>query len=139
MTRLLTALFLAVSLALAGMPAAAGGGYHGGGGYYGKHQPGYARPYYRPYYGWRYGYGGPYWGWSYGVHGDGDDLLAAAAIVGGALLLGNLLSQPRDPLPTRTAVPGYGQPARAPVCLEDRVYRYLPDGSLQWGTRRRCY
>jgi hypothetical protein len=30
-------------------------------------------------------------------------------------------------------------PAPGPVCQQDNVYRYLPDGSVQWGVRTRCY
>lgn len=33
----------------------------------------------------------------------------------------------------------YYAPPRAPYCVQDRVYRYLPDGRIQWGTRTRCY
>jgi hypothetical protein len=30
-------------------------------------------------------------------------------------------------------------PPPGPVCQQDNVYRYLPDGSVQWGVRTRCY
>ena len=80
----------------------------------------------------------------------------AAGIVGGTLL-GFALSRPRyyyyGPPP---AVVYYGPPpppvyyypppprvvyyAPPPAsCYQDNVYRYLPDGSIQWGVRTRCY
>lgn len=35
--------------------------------------------------------------------------------------------------------PVYYVAPRAPYCVQDEVYRYLPDGRIQWGTRTRCY
>jgi hypothetical protein len=35
--------------------------------------------------------------------------------------------------------PAYSPPVREPYCVQDKVYRYLPDGQIQWGTRTRCY
>lgn len=68
-------------------------------------------------------------------HGHGG-ALAAAGIIGGALLLGGLLRAPRYYGPP---APAYYAPPRRPHCVRDRVYRYLPDGSVQWGLRTRCY
>ncbi len=67
-------------------------------------------------------------------HGHDDDLLIAAGIIGGAILLSSLLSRPQYP-----PAPVYYAPRRAPNCHQDRVYRYLPDGRIQWGTRTHCY
>jgi hypothetical protein len=33
----------------------------------------------------------------------------------------------------------YYAPPSQPYCVQDQVYRYLPDGRIQWGTRTRCY
>ncbi len=67
---------------------------------------------------------------------NGDDLLIAAGIVGGAIILGSLLSRPRYYAP-----PVYYQPAPVyvPTCYQDQVWRRLPDGRIQTGTRTRCY
>lgn len=35
--------------------------------------------------------------------------------------------------------PVYQVAPREPYCVQDEVYRYLPDGRIQWGTRTRCY
>ena len=35
--------------------------------------------------------------------------------------------------------PVYYLPPRESYCVRDRVYRYLADGQIQWGTRTRCY
>ena len=35
--------------------------------------------------------------------------------------------------------PVYYAPQAEPYCVQDQVYRYLPDGRVQWGTRTRCY
>ena len=35
--------------------------------------------------------------------------------------------------------PVYYVSPREPYCVQDQVYRYLPDGRIQWGTRTRCY
>ncbi len=68
---------------------------------------------------------------------DGDDLLAAAGIVGGAVILGSVLSQPRyaAPPPARS----YYAPPRPTQCVQSDVYRYLPDGRLQTGVRTTFY
>ncbi len=68
---------------------------------------------------------------------DGDDLLLAAGIVGGAVVLGTILSQPAyaAPPPRTYEAP----PPRQPHCVVDDIYRYLPDGRIQWGERTRCY
>ena len=80
--------------------------------------------------GYHYGHGGYY-------YGHGDDALIAAGIIGGAILLGSLLSPPRyyTPPPVYYRPP----PAYVPTCYEDRVWRRLPDGRIQTGTRTRCY
>lgn len=35
--------------------------------------------------------------------------------------------------------PVYYVSPREQYCVQDKVYRYLPDGRIQWGTRTRCY
>lgn len=72
----------------------------------------------------------------HGHHG-GHGALVAAGVLGGALLLGTLLSAPYHYYPPAPAY--YAPPPREPYCVRDRVYRYLPDGRIQWGTRTRCY
>ncbi len=68
--------------------------------------------------------------------GSSDDILIAAGIIGGAYLLGSLLTRPRYSAP-----PAYYRPAPAylPTCYQDKVWRRLPDGRIQTGTRTRCY
>lgn len=60
--------------------------------------------------------------------------LAVAGIIGGALVLSSLLTAPRYYHPP---APAYYAPPRN--CVQDNVYRYLPDGRKQWGVRTRCY
>ncbi len=76
------------------------------------------------------GYGGYY------HNGNGDDALIAAGFVGGAILLGSLLTRPRYYAP-----PVYYRPALAyvPTCYQDKVWRRLLDGRIQTGIRTRCY
>ena len=86
--------------------------------------------------GYYYGHGGHY-------NGHGDDLLIAAGIIGGAFLLGSLLTQPRyytPPVYYRRAPVYYRPaPAYAPTCYQDEVWRRLPGGRIQTGIRTRCY
>lgn len=85
-----------------------------------------------------YGHGG-----HFHHHGGGDDLLIAAGIIGGAFVLGSLLSRPRYYAPPAyyQPAPVYYQPAPvyAPTCYQDQVWRRLPDGRIQTGIRTRCY
>jgi hypothetical protein len=46
-----------------------------------------------------------------------------------------VLSRPQPAPPSVV----YVTPPPQPYCVQDQVYRYLPDGSVQWGTRTRCY
>lgn len=78
-------------------------------------------------------------GYHHGYHnshrGDyGDTLLIGAGIVAGALLLTHLLTPRRYP-----PAPVYYAPPPPRRCVQDRVYRYLPNGNIQWGTRTTCY
>ena len=66
-------------------------------------------------------------------HGHGDEFLIGAGIIGGAILLGSLLSRPYNYQPA----PTYYRPA--PTCRQDEVWRRLPDGRIQTGVRTRCY
>ncbi len=70
---------------------------------------------------------------------DGDDLIVAAGILGGAVVLGSLLSRPSYAAPQYAPAPAYSPPPRQPYCVVDEVYRYLPDGRIQWGERTTCY
>ncbi len=116
MKRLLLAGVVSVSLVLPASAALAGGYYRGHSGhYYGGHH-----------------YGGHH----YGGHHNGDGLLIAAGIIGGAFLLGSLLSQPRYYQPPAYYPP---QPAYVPSCYQEEVWRRLPDGRMQTGIRTRCY
>ena len=85
-----------------------------------------------------------------GGYHHGHDGLIAAGIIGGAFLLGSLLTQPRyyappvyyQPPPVYyPPAPVYYQPAPAylPTCYQDKVWRRLPDGRIQTGIRTRCY
>ena len=110
MKRTLLAGVVTVSLVLPAGAVLAGGSYHHG--HHGHH------------------------GHHHGGHHNGDDILIAAGIIGGAFLLGSLLSQPRY-----YASPAYypPQPAYVPACYQDQVWRRLPDGRIQTGIRTRCY
>ena len=80
------------------------------------------------------GYHHGYHGYHHGHHYDGDALLIGAGIVAGALLLTRLFT-PRHYSPA----PVYVAPPRPRYCVQDRVYRHLPGGRIQWGTRTTCY
>ena len=71
-------------------------------------------------------------------HYRGNDVLAVAGIIGGAILLGALLSRPSHayhaPPPASPPNRHYGQ-----RCYQDQVWRTLPDGRTQTGTRTTCY
>ncbi len=74
--------------------------------------------------------------------GSSDDFLIAAGIVGGVLLLGSLLSRPRyyaPPVYYRRPIYYRPAPVYVPTCYQDKVWRRLPDGRIQTGTRTRCY
>ena len=80
--------------------------------------------------------GGYYYGHGGHHNGHGDVLLIAAGIIGGAFLLGSLLTRPRYYAPPVHYRPA---PAYVPTCYQDEVWRRLPDGRIQTGTRTRCY
>jgi hypothetical protein len=122
MKQLLTAFLISFALVAWGSTAMAGGKYHKGHHYGHSSYKGHHKAYRGHHY--KHGHG----------HDYGDEILIGAGIIGGSILLGSLLSQPNYyPAPT------YYAPPRAPVCQQDQVYRYLPDGRVQWGTRTRCY
>jgi hypothetical protein len=134
MRRLLTTLLLAAAVALGSFPAQAGGYYkYKSYGYYGHHHAfkGHRHKHFKRHY-----HARPYHYRHHHKHRSrvGDEILIGAGIIGGAIVLGSVLSRPAPPPP-----PVYYQPQRAPNCVQDQVYRSLPDGSLQWGTRTRCY
>ena len=87
--------------------------------------------------------GGYYYGYGGHHHGHGDDALIALGIIGGAILLGSLLSPPRNYAPPvyypRAPIYYRPAPAYAQTCYRDRVWRRLQDGRIQYGTRTRCY
>lgn len=116
---------LAAAILGAGLILSAGtadAGYYKRHGYYGHH--GYHGHY-------RHGYRK-----HRGHRGHYNGALVAAGIIGGAVLLGTLLSAPRY---HHRPAPIYSGPPRGPVCEKDKVYRTLPDGRIQWGVRTRCY
>lgn len=122
MKRLITVALVGFALVAWGYPAMAGGKYHKSH-YYGHHS---YKGHYKAYRGHHYRRGH--------AHHYGDEILIGAGIIGGSILLGSLLSQPNY-----YTAPTYYGPPRAPVCQQDQVYRYLPDGRVQWGTRTWCY
>ena len=63
----------------------------------------------------------------------GDEILIGAGIIAGVHVLNRLLTPTYYPPP-----PVYYAPTPRP-CFQDRVYRYLPNGRIQWGTRTTCY
>jgi len=67
----------------------------------------------------------------------GDEILLGAGIIGGAVIVGSVVAQPHYAPPPPPVV--YYTPPPQPYCVQDQVYRTLPDGSVQWGTRTRCY
>ena len=81
-----------------------------------------------------YGHNGHYYNYEDNDDDYGDEILIGAGIIGGAILLNGLLTRPQY-----APAPVYYAPPRAPICEQDQVYRYLPDGRIQWGTRTRCY
>ena len=111
MRKLCLAALLGLGLILAGAPAQAGGGYHGHG----------------------YGHGGHHY--NHG-HGDGAYYALYGAIAGG-LLAAAVLSRPRYHAPPAYYAPP--PPRYQSYCVQDQVYRTLPDGRIQTGTRTRCY
>ena len=74
-------------------------------------------------------------GYHHGYHYDyGKQLLIGVGIAAGAILLARLLTTPRYVPP-----PVYVAPPPPRRCVQDRVYRYLPNGQIQWGTRTTCF
>lgn len=68
-------------------------------------------------------------------HDYSDEILVGAGLVGLAIVAGSLIaSSPREP-----DIEWSDAPRRASNCETDEVYRYLPDGSIQYGDRTRCY
>lgn len=128
MRKLLTVAIVGIAVLLAGQPAAAD---HRGYGYHKGHH-------YKHHYKRKHRHRHKHYHRHYHRNDNGDEILAAAGIIGGAVLLGSILSQPRyaAPPPARTY---YAPPPRQPHCVVDDVYRYLPDGRIQWGERTRCY
>ena len=74
----------------------------------------------------------------HGYYGGHGGAYVAAGIIGGALLLGALLRAPRY-RPYYPPAPVYYVPPRPRTCYQEDVYRYLPDGRIQWGVRTSCY
>ncbi len=114
MKKLLILGLVGIAMVLVTASAQAGGKYYGGK---------------------NYGHKGHYYNNGYNNNDDyGDEILIGAGIIGGAILLNGLLTRPQY-----ASAPVYYAPPRAPICERDQVYRYLPDGRIQWGTRTRCY
>ncbi len=121
--RLILSSLIAVGLIAAAMSAEAGGYKHrgkgyGGSGHYGKHYRQGRQTHYR-----------------HNSHHYDDNFYTALGITAGIGLLGVILSQPRYIAPA----PTYYAPPPRRECYEQNVYRYLPDGRIQWGVKRTCY
>ena len=121
--RLILSSLIAIGLIAAAMSAEAGGYKHrgkgyGGSGHYGKHYRQGRQTHYR----------------HRGHHYD-DNFYTALGITAGIGLLGVILSQPRYIAPA----PTYYAPPPRRECYEQNIYRYLPDGRIQWGVKRTCY
>lgn len=129
--KLLTALFLSLTMIATAYPAQAGGWGHHGRGHGGYHHgyKGHHYKHFKRHHGHRHGHHR-----HHRRHGN-DDIILGAGIIGGAIIVGSLLSRPQ-PAPPPVV---YYAPPPQPRCVQDQVYRTLPDGSIQWGTRTRCY
>ena len=140
MQRLILSSLIAVGLIAAAMSAEAGGYKHrgkgyGGSGHYGKHYRQGRQTHYRH----RGHYGihrrhGRQTHYRHNGHDYDDDFYTALGITAGIGLLGVILSQPRYIAPA----PTYYAPPPRRECYEQNVYRYLPDGRIQWGVKRTC-
>ena len=64
----------------------------------------------------------------------GDEILIGSAIIGGSIVAHGLITQSADGSPSR-----HDASPHAPFCEQTDVYRYLPDGRVQWGVRTRCH
>jgi hypothetical protein len=140
MSKLLIALLVSAATVASTFPAQAGGYYHSRPyGYHGYQHHGYKSYTYKNYGHYRPRHHGHY---SHRRHHHrhghdyGDEILLGAGIIGGSIIIGSVLSQPRYAPPPPVY---YYAPPPQPTCVQDQVYRYLPDGSIQWGTRTRCY
>jgi hypothetical protein len=133
MSKLLIALLVSAATVASSFPAQAGGYYHSRPyGYHGYKNYGYkSYGHYRPRH-----HGHYHQRRHHHRHDYGDEILLGAGIIGGSIIIGSVLSQPRYAPPPP---PVYYYPPPQPTCVQDQVYRYLPDGSIQWGTRTRCY
>jgi len=132
MLKLMSAALLAGAVVMSTLPAQAGGYHHRGWGHPGYHH-GFKGHHYKHYR--HYKRHGHYRHRHYRRgHDIGDEILLGAGIIGGAIVLNGILTAP-PPAPRYYAPP----PPPQPYCTQDQVYRYLPDGSVQWGTRTRCY
>jgi len=133
MSKLLIALLVSAATVASSFPAQAGGYYHSRPyGYHGYKNYGYkSYGHYRPRH-----HGHYHQRRHHHRHDYGDEILLGAGIIGGSIIIGSVLSQPRYAPPPP---PVYYYPPPQPTCVQDEVYRYLPDGSIQWGTRTRCY
>lgn len=150
MSKLPIVLLAVAALLLGSLPATSGSAWAGGffshgrhHGYHGQHHHFKSHKHFK-----RHHYAGRH---HHGRHhhrhhggGYGDEILLGAGIIGGAVIVGSVLSQPRAAPPPTVYYPAppptvYYAPPPQPYCVQDQVYRTLPDGRLQWGTRTRCY
>ena len=117
MKRAILTIAVSLSLVLAGQPALAGGGHHNG---YGSHKRAYhAKQVRHDHHGHRH--------YHKARRAYNEGALVAVGV--GALLLGAFLG----------STPRYSRPARATACVQDEVYRTLPDGRIQSGIRTSCF
>ncbi len=61
---------------------------------------------------------------------DRGDLLLGLGAFAGGLVVGSALGSSHH---------SYRPSPVAQTCFQDEVYRWLPDGRIQWGLRARCY
>ena len=125
MLRLMSTALLAGALAASSLPAQAGGYHHRDRGYHGHHH-GYKS------YGYKHHRHHKHHRPHRRGHDLGDEILLGAGIIGGAIVLNGMMTAPPP-------APRYYAPPPQPYCTQEQVYRYLPDGRVQWGTRTRCY
>ena len=107
-------------------PAQAGGYWKHGQGAHGRHRQ--SRHGYWQRHGGNYGsrYRHDY---KSGSRFDRGDLLLGLGAFAGGLVVGSVLGSSQQAY----------RPPPARTCVQDEVYRVLPDGRIQWGLRTRCY
>ncbi|MFP6756676.1 MAG: hypothetical protein VCC99_00435 [Alphaproteobacteria bacterium] len=129
MKALLIAGLVSIAIFLTAGTAQAGRNHHHGGfnhGHHNFHHGGHHRGHFRGHHrGHHYAHRGHY--------NYGDEILIGVGILAGVAVLNRLLTPVYTPPPPVY----YAPPPR--TCFQNRVYRYLPNGRIQWGTRTTCH